>query len=145
MPRPLKLAAPVFAILTVAIATVASGAVGGPAAHPKAGHLSMTYRFDSSHGVPTEGSISYLVLKRTPGGQVLSAELTGTDSLSTPVPAGRYHVSAFQRTCSGNCETLDPPSYTCGRDVRVHAGERVRARILVRWVTSATCRISISR
>lgn len=123
-------------------------ATGGP--QPR---FSAAYSFDARGGMPIEGSVSYVVLRRKPGGTVLRAELRGdlaTRAVSAPVGPGRYRISAYQRLCSGTCERLDAPSHGCGRDVRVPAGGSIRAAIRVRWTpANATdqphCRLRISR
>ncbi len=103
--------------------------------------------------MPVEGSVSYIVLRRKPGGAVLRAELqenTDMRAVSTPLQSGRYRISAYQRLCNGNCTNLSPPSHGCLRDIRVPDGGSLSARIHVRWTAANAedqprCRMNISR
>ena len=79
----------------------------------------------------------------TPGveGAVLFVRLVddgGTMMLDRPfdwpadeqrVPAGSYDLTAYWRTCSGNCGQLDDEDRFCERDVTVAAGGRIRVSI----------------
>lgn len=151
MPHALKVI--MVAVVVAASAAFAAVAAGNGGGGPDTGRLSASYTFDASRGMPTEGSVSYVVLRRRPGGTVLRTELRGnldTRSISTPVTSGRYRISAYQRLCEGNCEQLDAPSHGCERDVSVRAGESVKAQILVRWTAANAedqphCRIRIRR
>lgn len=109
--------------------------------------ISTRYAFDFDGAIPEEGFNSYIVLRRRSANgalrPVLRAELQdGIPAVSAPVEPGRYRISAYLRTCSGTCESLDPPSHGCGRDVTVSSGERVRATITVKG-TAEHCRIQL--
>src|SRR3954463_10500721 len=133
---------------------VAATALAGDASRSGRGRLSVEYRFDDRGGIPVEGAVSYIIVRRTAPGlktpriMVLRAELWGTEAISTPVTGGLYRLSAYQRACDGNCSNLAPPSNGCRRDVRIHPGDAINARILVRWSApdGATphCRIAIA-
>lgn len=151
MPHTLKVT--LLAVVVAVSAALAAGAAGNGRGGSDTGRLSAAYTVDASRGMPVEGSVSYIVLRRRPGGTVARTELRGnldTRSISTPVTSGRYRISAYQRLCEGNCEQLAAPSHGCGRDVRVRAGQSVRARILVRWTAAnaedqPNCQIRIAR
>src|SRR3954454_4336140 len=118
---------------------VAATALAGDASRSGRGRLSVDYRFDTRGGMPVEGAVSYIVVRRTAPGfktpriMVLRAELWGTEAISMPVTSGLYRLSAYQRVCDGNCGTLAAPSHGCRRDVRIQPGDAISARILVRW------------
>ena len=139
--------------IAVPAGVLAAGALANGDGDRGPGRITAIYSFDASRGMPTEGSVSYVVLRRKPGGVVLRAELRGdTDkrSVSAPVRGGRYRISAYQRLCEGNCTDLSPPSHGCGRDIRVADGRSLTARIRVRWTAANAedqpqCRISLSR
>lgn len=114
------------------------------------GQISTSHDFDFGGGVPEESFLSYVVLRpyvavrRKPNAPVLRAELSDGPrrELSASVEPGRYRISSYQRTCSGTCETLDPVSHGCGRDVKVSPGERVRATITVSF-SAEHCKIRL--
>lgn len=91
-----------------------------------------------------EGSVGFVRVV-VPGGAVVfddrvpaSRRLTMT-AFDRRLPAGPYHVSSWQRPCSGNCGYLDPPRDRCGSDVDVRAGER--AVVVVRLGQRGGCTI----
>jgi len=150
MRRVLKFIVPVM--IVVASAAAATGALGNGTSRPEP-WFSAVYSFDATRGMPVEGSVSYIVLRRKPGGTVLRAELRGNidmRAVSTPLRRGRYRISAYQRLCNGNCTNISPPSHACGRDIRMPDGRNLSARIHVRWTAANAedqphCRINISR
>lgn len=138
-------------LVALALVAVGAGVAIGNHSGPKPGTLSASYSFDTSRGMPVEGTVSYVVVRRRPGGRVLRAELAGdlhTRAVTTPLRAGRYRLSAYQRLCVANCDNLDAASHGCGRDLRVGPGARVRARIHVRFTAAnledqPRCQISV--
>jgi hypothetical protein len=126
MPRALKTLAASFALaLLLAVAPAARGAA------QQAGSLVVHEKFDSSAGIPVEGYVSYLVVRRARSGEVALREsspaLLNTDSV---LARGRYRLRSFIRTCSGNCGFLDSPSNFCATTFRLGAGEVVKAKVL---------------
>ena len=45
---------------------------------------------------------------------------------------GSYRLVSFQRPCSASCDTLDPPTDACSRNVVVTAGRSVAVTITLR-------------
>ena len=150
MQRLLRLA--LLAGIMTPVLVFAAGAPADGNGNSAPGRITAVFSFDESHGMPIEGSVSYVELRKSPGGTVLAAELRGdTDkrSVTTPVRGGLYRISAYQRLCDASCGNLSPPSHACGRSVRVVAGRSVKARIRVRWTAANAedqppCRITLS-
>jgi hypothetical protein len=46
-------------------------------------------------------------------------------------PAGQQTLSAYYRTCSGNCSLLDPPTAFCTTDGRLEADARYDLKVVV--------------
>jgi hypothetical protein len=122
-----------LAVLCGGMAAAATALARGAARHQSPGELSATYVFDLRDGVPIEGFVSYIVLRRKPGGTVFRAEMWDRRTVTTPIIPGRYRISAYQRICSGNCSNLEPPDFGCGRDLTASSRERVRSRINVKF------------
>jgi hypothetical protein len=74
------------------------------------GTLQVREDFDSEGGVPIEGYVSFVVVKKAGSGKVV---LRAEPPFSGPIHRGLYRVSSFMRTCSANCGYLDPPSNRC--------------------------------
>ncbi len=147
-----RLFAGLVALVAIAAVSVTAAAGNGTS---KPGRLAAAYSFDTTRGMPTEGSVSYIVVRRKPGGTILRAELRGlleTRAVATPLRPGRYRISAYQRLCRANCvgAQSSPPSHGCGRDVRIRSGSTLSARIHVRYTAANAedqphCRITFRR
>ena len=82
---------------------------------------------DVSQGAYVEGSYSYIRVERTSGDKLLEERLpeatghspTFVSEAVLRVDPGEYRFVSFQRTCDGNCGSLDPPSDECKQVVRV--------------------------
>jgi hypothetical protein len=146
----------VIVILAAVVATAGVIAATAGGAKSPNGTLAVTFAFDVSRGMPTEGEISYVTIApaqplpyRAP--PLVKAELAGglaTRSVTLPVTPGRYRLSTHQRTCVGNCDVLDPPSYACSRRIQVGKREAVRATVRVFFggkTDAERCRIVVSR
>jgi hypothetical protein len=136
-------------LLFVAVgAAVAASALSADGASSRPGALTVAFSFDTSRGRPIEGAISYVSIERD-GGSLLTAQLNGNygeRSIAVPAKAGRYLVRTYQRFCSGNCGSLDDPTYVCSRSVEVGRRERVLARVPITFAPgSQSCRIRVSR
>ena len=110
---------------------------------PPRGVLEASQRFDFSGGVYTEGSLSYLRVRRH-GRVIRQRSRAGAVGLRLRLRPGLYRVSSFQRPCQGNCDVLDPPRERCSRRLRIWAGETSSARVVTRpfrgcrmWVREA--------
>jgi hypothetical protein len=118
----------VAAVVGAVVLTVAPAGSGSPHEH---GTLALSQRVDPSGGVYVEGSVSYLRV-RGRRGVVFRRSRNGSIEARLEPRAGLYRVVSFQRPCSGNCSTLDPPVDRCSRRVRVHAGETSRVASVTR-------------
>lgn len=131
-------------VTAVACVMVAGSALSNGAAERRSDGIDAEYAFDFDGAVPVEGFVSYVVLRRRPGNDVVRAELSGDGlrGVRAPLEPGRYRISAYQRFCSGTCSQLGSPVLGCGRTVRVRPGRLVRAKIAVRF-TDEHCRIRL--
>jgi hypothetical protein len=131
----------------LAIATVGSAAVlvgtaqAGGAAPVTQGKLQASVTVDTSHGIPIEGSVSFFRLRAADGSVVLERR---AERLSAALPAGRYRLASYQRTCVANCDTLDPPSDRCARALRVRRNGTLRVHVWVRFGSSEGCTMLLS-
>jgi hypothetical protein len=122
--------------------TISVGAPAPDRTGTTAGSLVVKERFDPSNGVPIEGWVSYLVVRRAVSGRVVLR-----DSQAAPIHVdsilnrGAYRLRTFIRTCSGNCGSLDPPSNACSAELRMRAGDRIRATI--HRDASQPCRVTL--
>jgi len=93
---------------------------------------------DVSQSAYVEGSYSYIRVENTNGDKLLEERLpeatghspTFVSETVLRLDPGEYRFVSFQRTCDGNCGSLDPPSDDCGEIVRV--GELVDLTVTVR-------------
>jgi hypothetical protein len=93
------------------------------------GNLRVVEIFDASQGTPTEGWISYLTIRRAGSDDVVLESTLPQGTHPTGhyrLPAGRYHLTSYWRTCDGNCGYLDAPSNWCSRRVRIKRGQKTR-------------------
>lgn len=89
--------------------------------------------------IPIEGAFHYV---RVVGEDVdvrrrLTAERVPTTTLE--LAPGRYRLESWQRTCDGNCGTLDPPSDQCSGEFELESTQRLRATITITY--GSGCRI----
>jgi hypothetical protein len=87
---------------------------------------------------PTEGSLGFLRISRAgaqrpviDGRARTAAPGEQTTLFNRRLPAGTYHVVAYQRLCDGNCGYLDAPSERCDATVNVSAGGVRRLTLVV--------------
>ena len=132
--------APVRRVVAVLVVSSLCVAVSAPAAPPR-GTLSVSHRLDASAGPYIEGSIAYLRAVRRGRVIVRRSSQALRWRVRRQLRAGLYRVSSFQRPCSGNCSTLDPPIDRCSRRVRVYGGERTSVRIVTR--PGRGCRVAV--
>ena len=93
---------------------------------------------DVSQGAYFEGSYSYIRVERTNGDKLLEErlpEMTGhsptfVSETVLRLDPGAYRFVSFQRTCDGNCGSLDSPSDGCKKIVPV--GESTHLTVTVR-------------
>jgi hypothetical protein len=126
-----KRLAPAAAALAAALfPTISPGAPIPGHTGTNAGGLVVKERFDPTNGVPTEGWVSYLVVRHAVSGRVaLRDSQTAPLHVESVLSRGAYKLRSFIRTCSGNCGSLDPSSNPCSAAFRLRAGDRIRATI----------------
>jgi hypothetical protein len=72
-----------------------------------------------------EGQISYLSIDGTEH-QFQPATLETSLLIEMDVRVGEVEVESWQRPCSGNCDSLDPPANQCSATVEAESGETLR-------------------
>ncbi len=100
-----------------------------------AGHLAIK-KIRVGDGIPIEGAITFVRVKRPSGRVVLTRRLPASDRSTFPLRPGRYRLVSWQRLCDGNCGTLDPPSHRCARSLTIRPAERLRATIRVNYAAA---------
>jgi len=80
------------------------------------------------------GSFSYVRVQDPLGRVVLEREYRNRPGLRLryPLRAGRYQATSFQRPCASGCATLDPPTDSCSRGLRILPRGRTLVRVRVR-------------
>ena len=131
----------VIAVLTVALMTgLGPGSATGASS---TGVLRVTERFIESPTMYVEGAVEYVSVQRvSTGALVLKRRFDlGEIRLTRRLPAGRYLLTSWTRSCSGTCENLDPPTSSCKRVVRVRGGKTRRVTIVSQ--VGQHCRITL--
>jgi D-alanyl-D-alanine dipeptidase len=93
-----------------------------------------TLDFRQARATYLEGSFSYVSVQDARGRVVLEREYRNRARfrLRYPLRAGLYRATSFQRPCASNCATLDPPTDSCSRRLRVLPRGRTVVRVRVR-------------
>jgi zinc D-Ala-D-Ala dipeptidase len=114
--------------------TAVMAALAFPAAGAAApGTLDYRQKLDSSRGVYTEGSISFVRVRDASGDTVVRRRTAAPRfRMIRKLPPGRYRVVSYQRPCDGNCGLLDPPVDRCARRVRLLSGGLTAVRVTER-------------
>lgn len=133
-----------MAILAIATLLGASAQVAtsqGSAAG--SGLLRVNERLSDSGSVYVEGAYEYLSLRIASSDRLILKRrfALGKISLSRRMVPGRYRVTSWTRSCSGNCSHLDPPTLGCRRIVRISSGATRRATVLSQ--VGKRCRIAV--
>ena len=131
------------AVLAISLGTVSTaGAENAPLAHGGKGQgtLNVRERFDPEGGLPTEGYIPFAVLRKAGSGRVVLRE---KPSFHRRLPAGRYRLSSYMRTCDGNCGFLDPPINKCVATVEIDRGMTTTVSVLRR--ADRACELVVSQ
>jgi D-alanyl-D-alanine dipeptidase len=109
------------------LAALPAAAEGAP------GTLELRESVDRSHGLYTEGSVSYVRVRSRAGKLVVARRVQGLRfRMQRRLRPGRYRVISYQRPCDGNCDRLDPPTDRCARRVRVLSGGLTELAVRVR-------------
>jgi hypothetical protein len=93
------------------------------------GTLNVREHFDPEGGIPTEGYVSYVTVRRAGSGRVV---LRAQPPFMGTLHQGRYRVSSYMRTRSGNCGILDPASNGCSTSLRLEGGAATTITVLRR-------------
>jgi hypothetical protein len=133
------------AALTALSCTASSASAVPPAAHRagpahRTAHLAIK-QVQVGDVLPTEGSVSFIRVKRPSGAVVLTRRLPDSQRLTLPLRPGRYRLVSWQRLCDANCGTLDPPTDRCVRAFTVGPGERLHATIRINFATGCVIRL----
>ncbi|HEX5039627.1 MAG TPA: hypothetical protein VFW95_05785 [Candidatus Limnocylindria bacterium] len=75
-------------------------------------------RIEARGNAPTgmEGTL-YFVRVVSPSGRVVLEREWDWPGMDQQVPPGAYQVTAYSRTCDGNCGSLDPATLSCTVDI----------------------------
>lgn len=95
-----------------------------------AGQLVLREQFDPGEGIPIEGYVTYLVVRKAGSGAIaLKQSEPAPLRMTSVLTRGRYRLRTYIRTCDGNCDLLDLPSNSCSASFRLRAGKKVKATI----------------
>jgi hypothetical protein len=123
-------------------ASMAGADGSAPLAHGGKGQgtLNVRERFDPEGGLPIEGYIPFAVVRKAGSGRVV---LRAKPSFHRNLPAGRYRLSSYMRTCDGNCGFLDPPTNKCATTFELERRKTTTIRVLRR--ADRSCELVVSR
>jgi hypothetical protein len=127
----------------LAAATLAIGAVGcggHELAPPGKARLHVVQLVAKGSPLAIEGAYHCVRVHGDSGSleRRLSDELTPQATLR--LPAGRYRLESWQRTCDGNCGYVDQPSDRCAGRFELEPHRRLEATITVTY--GSGCRIA---
>ena len=90
----------------------------GPEVIPEVDSTSPLLRIEASGTAPEgfEGTLFFVRVMSTTSQIVLEREWQWP-SMEQQIPPGAYQVTAWARTCDGNCGSLDPPIVSCTVDI----------------------------
>ena len=129
-------------VAVVVVAAVGLGAWAGAADGRAArGALHIREQATENGRFYVEGAYQYVSVRhvRTKRLVLRKRSAVGLKANVTLAP-GYYRIRSWTRTCSGNCDYLDQPSYACRRDVRVRVDRVLNATI--HTAVSERCRIT---
>jgi hypothetical protein len=100
-------------------------------AGPSAGKLHVEQLRVTGAGFFVEGSYSYIRIERSNGDKLIEQRLSNerTPQATVRLDPGTYRLVSFQRSCSGNCNYLDPPGDFCSHRLTMDSATRVAAVI----------------
>ena len=126
----MKIGASHVALLAGLAAAALSAACGGedtPAPSQAVAELHVVQVWDETAGLYVEGVRSFIAVETTEGEEVLRSELEPTakaHEATVRLDPGDYQLVSWQRPCSGNCGTLDPPTDRCVESFTVAPDDR---------------------
>jgi hypothetical protein len=89
-----------------------------------------------------EGSVLFVRMVSDVGATVLDRPFDWPTDQQRISP-GRYALTVYWRTCSGNCGHLDPENRFCEQNVSVSAGGRIRVLVIAReLIPGSECQIT---
>ena len=134
------------ALLVLATATLLTGAgCGGsqsPAVYPGTGRLRVEQTVDLTGPIPIEGAYSYVRVEDEAGDEVVQERLTSEGKATISLDAGSYRMISYQRTCDGNCGSLDAASDRCAKGFTLETDEEMSATVQVTYGSGCTIRFS---
>jgi hypothetical protein len=94
-------------------------------------------------GFFVEGSYSYIRIERSNGDELLERRLSNerTPQATVRLDPGIYRLVSFQRSCSGNCNYLDPPADACSHRLTMRSASPVSA--VIHLSPGAGCEITV--
>jgi hypothetical protein len=134
-----KLAGLLF--LVTALVALGSGCGGDRQdAREVPGRLLVAQTVDLTGPIPIEGAYSYVRVEKD-GDPIVEKRLDDEKTAIT-IAAGSYRMITYQRTCDGNCGTLDEPSDRCGENFKIDDGEVTLAHVRVTYGSGCTIRFT---
>ena len=91
------------------------------------GTVAVSETFDDREGVPIEGQKTYLRIIHN--GRVVGEPTLDGPRIALVLPAGRYRLVRYARTCQGTCDHLSDPVSRCRARVTVQRRKVTRVRI----------------
>jgi hypothetical protein len=113
-----------------------------PEVIPAVGEGAPLLRIDASGPMPMgiEGTM-FFVRVTSPTARVVLERTWEWPVLEQRIPPGAYQVTAYARTCDGNCESLDPTMLSCTIDDVAAPSGTYTMRWEVQDRGTATCRL----
>src|SRR5215831_8709576 len=89
--------------------------------------------------VPIEGAYSYVRVETSDGRKVAEKRISSNGRASIDLDRGSYELISYQRTCDGNCSSLDPASDRCSTGFTIMNTRSLFA--VIRITYGAGCKI----
>jgi hypothetical protein len=121
-------------LLLLALLAAACGGTHHSAKGPAKLIVAQTVIF--SGAVPIEGAYSYVRIEDQSGHKATEQRVQSERNVVIPLDPGSYRLVSYQRTCDGNCGSLDPASDSCSSGFT--ADGPVSARIHVTYGSGCT-------
>ena len=132
------------AVIVLVAGTLLTGAgCGGsqsPTVQPGAGRLKVEQTVDRTGPIPIEGAYSYVRVENDGGDAVVEERLSRGGKATINLDAGTYRMISYQRTCDGNCGSLDAASDRCAKEFTLDRGDEMRATVRVTYGSGCTIR-----
>jgi hypothetical protein len=98
-------------------------------AQPGVAKLLVGQTVNPGGGMPIEGAYSYVRVEDRSGGKVAERRVQSDRNVEIPLDPGSYELVSYQRTCDGNCGTLDPASDSCSESFTADGTVTARVRV----------------